>query len=309
MARAGAPRVAMKTATEVAVSWPDLPPVPLAEATYSPPAAPPGSRAGCIGDRIIAELCADLPADSPHVIASADRPGRLREIEAKLYALELVEELLVMPAQAQGLDVQRRVKPRPGRSCSPADGEEAVRRGGGMRISPGWLRGGAHCAGGRITAQHPRRASSGPARRASGVHLAAIGPRTTYAGAGPVGGCPVRETTPTGPRSLSGGAAGSRGPVALGAAHTSRPPPHRASWRGRPLSGGFHVADPVSRVALAKAELDRVFGSNYAQQHPEVLAVVVQSASFDYAALAIARGLQEVAAALAEPEIACCPGA
>jgi hypothetical protein len=59
------------------------------------------------------------------------------------------------------------------------------------------------------------------------------------------------------------------------------------------------ASDPVSRLQLAQAEVDRVFGSGYAQDHPEIVAVVVQSAASDYAALAIARAMQDIAAALA----------
>ena len=124
MARAGAPRVAMKTATEVAVSWPDLPPVQIADAPVYAPGAASKLMCWLHRDRIVAELCADLPADSSHVIPSADRPGKLREIEAKLYALELVEELLVMAAQAANLDVQRRVNASPWAILFASDGEE-----------------------------------------------------------------------------------------------------------------------------------------------------------------------------------------
>jgi hypothetical protein len=62
------------------------------------------------------------------------------------------------------------------------------------------------------------------------------------------------------------------------------------------------MADPVSRLQLAQQEIDRTFGPDYAREHPELVAVVVQSAASDYAALAIARGLQSIAAALIEPE-------
>jgi hypothetical protein len=62
------------------------------------------------------------------------------------------------------------------------------------------------------------------------------------------------------------------------------------------------MPDPISRLQLARDEIDRTFGSNYAREHPELVAVVVQSAASDHAALAIARGLQSIAAALIEPE-------
>jgi hypothetical protein len=52
------------------------------------------------------------------------------------------------------------------------------------------------------------------------------------------------------------------------------------------------MADPVSRLQLAQQEIDRTFGPDYAREHPEVVAVVVQSAASDYAALAIARAAE-----------------
>jgi 2-hydroxychromene-2-carboxylate isomerase len=56
--------------------------------------------------------------------------------------------------------------------------------------------------------------------------------------------------------------------------------------------------DPISRLQLARDEIDRVFGDGYAAANPDVLATVVQAASSDYAAQTIARGLTTVAAAL-----------
>jgi len=58
------------------------------------------------------------------------------------------------------------------------------------------------------------------------------------------------------------------------------------------------MSDPVSRLRLAQQEIDNTFGSNYAREHPEVVAVVVQSAASDFMAVAIARSLQDIAAAL-----------
>ena len=58
------------------------------------------------------------------------------------------------------------------------------------------------------------------------------------------------------------------------------------------------MADPISRAELAQRELDRVFGANYALNHPQVLAAVVQSASMDYAAHLLARAIADIAHAL-----------
>ena len=58
------------------------------------------------------------------------------------------------------------------------------------------------------------------------------------------------------------------------------------------------MPDPISRVELAQRELDRVFGENYALNHPEVLAATVQSAALDFAALTVARAIADIAHAL-----------
>jgi hypothetical protein len=63
------------------------------------------------------------------------------------------------------------------------------------------------------------------------------------------------------------------------------------------------MSDPVSRLQIVREEIDRVFGPGYAAAHPEILVGVLQSAASDFAALTIARALQDVALALAEPDI------
>ena len=46
----------------------------------------------------------------------------------------------------------------------------------------------------------------------------------------------------------------------------------RCSWRGRPVYvvGEEMMSDPISRLEFARQEIDRVFGSGHAQQHPEL---------------------------------------
>jgi hypothetical protein len=58
------------------------------------------------------------------------------------------------------------------------------------------------------------------------------------------------------------------------------------------------VSDPISRLQLARDEIDRVFGEKYAAAHPEVVTAVMTSAALDFAALTLARAIGEVAAAL-----------
>jgi hypothetical protein len=58
------------------------------------------------------------------------------------------------------------------------------------------------------------------------------------------------------------------------------------------------MSDPISRLQLAQQEIDRVLGTGYAQEHPELVAVVVQSASSDWAAARLAIAIERVAEAL-----------
>jgi len=68
------------------------------------------------------------------------------------------------------------------------------------------------------------------------------------------------------------------------------------------------MPDPISRLELAKTEIDKTFGDGFAAAHPEVLIAVVNAASSDWAAQLLARSLRDVAVALiqvilaAEPE-------
>ena len=61
-------------------------------------------------------------------------------------------------------------------------------------------------------------------------------------------------------------------------------------------------ADPISRLEVCQREVDRVFGDGHAIADPQLVAAVLAAASSDWAAQLIARGLQDIADALAEPE-------
>jgi hypothetical protein len=54
--------------------------------------------------------------------------------------------------------------------------------------------------------------------------------------------------------------------------------------------------DPVSRLQLARDEINKLFGVGFAEQHPEVVVVVVQSS--DWAATRLAVAIERVAEAL-----------
>ena len=43
------------------------------------------------------------------------------------------------------------------------------------------------------------------------------------------------------------------------------------------------MTDPISRLQLAQAEVDKVFGQDFAAKHPEVVSAVMISASLDWA--------------------------
>jgi hypothetical protein len=57
-------------------------------------------------------------------------------------------------------------------------------------------------------------------------------------------------------------------------------------------------SDPISRLQLARQEIDRVFGDGYAAAHPDVLVVTVQTAASDWAAARLAVAIERVAQAL-----------
>jgi hypothetical protein len=58
------------------------------------------------------------------------------------------------------------------------------------------------------------------------------------------------------------------------------------------------MSDPISRLQLARDEIDKTFGPGYAAAHPDVLAVTVQTAASDWAAARISAAIERVAEAL-----------
>ena len=60
------------------------------------------------------------------------------------------------------------------------------------------------------------------------------------------------------------------------------------------------MSDPISRLEFARQEIDRVFGSGHAEQHPEVVVAVMQTAASDWAASRLAVAIERVAVALGE---------
>ena len=59
-------------------------------------------------------------------------------------------------------------------------------------------------------------------------------------------------------------------------------------------------AKSVSRLELAREEVDRVFGDGSAAAHPELVVAIVHAASSDWAARVICAALEDIAGAVAE---------
>jgi hypothetical protein len=57
------------------------------------------------------------------------------------------------------------------------------------------------------------------------------------------------------------------------------------------------MPDPFS-LQMARDEINKTFGAGFAEQHPEVIVVVVQSAASDWAAARLATAIERVAEAL-----------
>jgi hypothetical protein len=62
------------------------------------------------------------------------------------------------------------------------------------------------------------------------------------------------------------------------------------------------MRDPVARLEFAVSEIDRVLGRSFSAAHPELVGVVMQSATLDWCAAGLAAAIEQVAMALAEPE-------
>jgi hypothetical protein len=107
LAAAGAPRISV-AAGKVTINWPDQMLYALPGSALS---APSGSASAldCWRDRdkMIERPTAGI-TDLQGAIPSAERPKRVREIEARLLGLEIGEERLVLRALAAGLEVHRR---------------------------------------------------------------------------------------------------------------------------------------------------------------------------------------------------------
>jgi hypothetical protein len=62
------------------------------------------------------------------------------------------------------------------------------------------------------------------------------------------------------------------------------------------------MPEPVSRLEMVRSEVDRLFGSGFAQGNPDLVASVMQSAASDWAAARLASAIEQVAVALVAEE-------
>jgi hypothetical protein len=118
----------------------------------------------------------------------------------------------------------------------------------------------------------------------------------------------VSVKTPDRPRLLAPAARRAVNAGEIGVQPGSNPFARLRSQRPAPLSqmGAARVrpgrvgmsSNPISRLQLACAEIDKALGPGFAQQHPELVAVVVSTAASDWAASRLAVAIERVAEAL-----------
>jgi hypothetical protein len=108
----GAPQIAIE-AGRVVVHWPDVQPYAAPGSALS---APSGSASSLLCALFPAQLKKLLTAgivDTSGGIPSRERPRLIRAAEARIFALEVGEERLVVAALEQGLEVHRRIDASP----------------------------------------------------------------------------------------------------------------------------------------------------------------------------------------------------
>jgi hypothetical protein len=62
------------------------------------------------------------------------------------------------------------------------------------------------------------------------------------------------------------------------------------------------MPEPLSRLQMARDEINKTFGPDFAEQHPELVIAVMNAASSDWAAARLGAAIGRVAIALAEPQ-------
>jgi hypothetical protein len=126
MAGEGRPSWRIDDGGRVVVHWPDVQPYAApGEAMSAPSGSASKMLAALFGDQLKKLLTAGVD-EVKGGVASTERPKRVREIEARILALEIGEERLVMAALEEGVEVHRRIDASPW-AILYADEEAAVR--------------------------------------------------------------------------------------------------------------------------------------------------------------------------------------
>jgi hypothetical protein len=124
MAAEGRPRVSVDGG-KVALHWPDVQPYAVPGAALSAPSGSASRMLAALFPEQLKKLLTAGIVDVKGGIPSAERPRLIREVEARIFALEVAEERLVMAALEAGLEVHRRIDASPW-AILYADEEAAV---------------------------------------------------------------------------------------------------------------------------------------------------------------------------------------
>jgi hypothetical protein len=63
------------------------------------------------------------------------------------------------------------------------------------------------------------------------------------------------------------------------------------------------MPDPIARLEFCRQEVDRIFGGGHAAANPELVSTIMLTAALDFAAIRLSAAIEQVAMALAEPEV------
>jgi hypothetical protein len=112
MAGGGAPRVVID-AGRVSIYWPDVMMYATPGAALSAPSGSASKMLAALFPEQLKKLLTAGIVDVKGGIPSAERPRLIREAEARIFALEVAEERLVIAALDAGLEVHRRIDASP----------------------------------------------------------------------------------------------------------------------------------------------------------------------------------------------------
>jgi hypothetical protein len=113
MAGDGRPSWRIDDGGRVVVHWPDVQPYAAPGGALSAPSGSASKLLCALFPEQLKKLLVAGIDDVKGAIPAAERPKRVREVEARVFALEIAEERLVMAALEEGLEVHRRVDASP----------------------------------------------------------------------------------------------------------------------------------------------------------------------------------------------------